>query len=244
MDDELKAIQAELDDVLERLTNYMSSDKLPTEHTEWGEASEEDAAAVILNYAGVHNEPGPKNKKNLGMIIHLYRWAGASQNEERKRQIEFHGEELGSVVAAIDALGDCSFAPQKADMLILSSAASDFMGGGSKWFGESLGLPLVRSIRKKENESAKPPLVIDGYLGKLSDERQSAAMDVFFIHRGKNIPLDEGLFELVGQQRGIKAGTLKNFYYSDKAKKMRDTLKFCEEMRGETIDYLPPDIEI
>jgi hypothetical protein len=242
VDDELKAIQADLDDVLERLTNYMSSDKLHTQWIEWGVANKADAAAVILNYADTDSPTS--TPMNLDGIIGRFRNARASQDAERKKQIAFHGEKLGEVVAAIRALSESSFVPDSQDLSILFSAAHDFMEGRSKWFGESLGLPAVRALRKKDGETAKPPLVIDGYLDPLLNEKLDAAMDVFFIHREKNIPLDEGLFELVGQHRGIKTGTLKAFYYGDKAKRMRKAHELVEDIRGITMSCCPTDIEI
>ncbi|MFI2817975.1 hypothetical protein [Vreelandella piezotolerans] len=242
MDDELKAIQADLDDVLKRLANYMSGDKLHTQWIEWGEASKADAAAVILNYADTDNPSS--TPMNLDGVIVRFRCARASQDTERNKQIAFHGEEIGEAVAAISALSDSSFVPDSQDLSILSSAAYDFMEGRSKWFGESLGIPTVRALRKKDGETAKPPLVIGGYLDALSKDKLNAAMDVFFIHREKNIPLDEGLFELVGQHRGIKTGTLKAFYYSDKAKAMRKAHGLVEDIRGITMNCCPTDIEI
>lgn len=242
MDDELKAIQADLDNVLERLASYMSGDKLHTQWIEWGEASKADAATVILNYADTDS---PSNTPmNLDGVIVLFRGARASQDAERDKQIAFHGEEIGEVVAAIGALSESSFVPDSQDRGILSSASYDFMEGRSKWFGESLGMPTVRALRKKDGETAKPPLVIGGYLDALSSDKLNAAMDVFFIHREKSIPLDEGLFELVGKHRGIKAGTLKAFYYSDKAKRMRKAHELVEDIRGIKMNCCPGDIDI
>lgn len=231
MDDELKAIQDDLDSVLERLASYMSSDKLFTQGIEWGEASKTDAATVILNYAG--NDGTSYPYMHLKSVIGSFRCDRAFQNSERNKQTAFYGEKVGKVIAAIKALSDRRFVPDNHDLGILSNAANDFMEGRSKWFGESLGVPTVRTLRKKEGEMAKPPLVINGYLDPLSFEKKFAAMDVFYLHKEKKVPLDEGIFELVGERAGIKPGTLKAFYYSDEAKKMREMDEFISGIYGE-----------
>lgn len=231
MDDELKAIQTDLDSVLERLASYMSSDKLFTQGIEWGEASKVDAAAVILNYSDTDSPSS--TPMNLDGVIQRFRCDRAFQDSERSKQTAFHGEDLGKVIAAIKALSDRRFVPDSHDLCILSIAANDFMEGKAKWFGESLGVPTVRSLRKKDGETAKPPLVIDGYLDPTSSEKLDAAMDVFYIHKEKNAPLDEALFELVGEYRGIKTGTLKAFYYSEKAKNMRKMDELVGDIYGE-----------
>ncbi|MBS9404935.1 hypothetical protein KG088_15005 [Halomonas sp. TRM85114] len=54
MDEELKSIQFDLNDVLNRLADYMGGDKLPTNGVDWDGATLEDAASVIFSYAGAN----------------------------------------------------------------------------------------------------------------------------------------------------------------------------------------------
>lgn len=229
MDDELKAIQDDLDSVLDRLSDYMASDKLHTEFVQWDGATREDAAAVICSYAGTygacHYVP-----MSLDGVIHLFRSARAWSESRKREYQDAYGNELGAMVSAISMLAESDAIPNGCELNLLQIAANDYMAGRAKWFGQAQGVPLVRTKRKYE--AANPPLVIDGYLDKDKNSRLTAAMEVFFYSRNTKAPIDDGLFELAGEHFGIKPGTLKACYYSDQAKQLRNGHKISEDVLG------------
>lgn len=236
MDDELKAIQDDLDSVLSRLAGYMSSDKLTTEFVEWGEATREDAANAIFSYAGAHSTTSPP--QDLSSVICLFRLSRAYSGSRENTFIDNHGEDAGSMVTAIAALRESDALPQSDQLSLLRSAAHSFMEGEAKWFGQGQGLPLVRPRKTGEQEAPRPPLVTDGYIDKLRHPRLMAAMDVYFANRDLSKSIDDGLFEEIGDLHAIKPGTLKAIYYSDEAKRLRHAHELVEDITGQKIGRL------
>lgn len=239
MDNELSAIQADLDDVLDRLTAYMGSDKLSTRFVEWNEATREDAAGVIFSYAGANSTTS--TSIGLDGVICRFRLSRAENSKEEAQFVSTYGEDVGLMVSAIAALADTSTIPDSYHLTTLQVAAHDFMEGSAKWFGQGQGMPLVRSRKVKDGESAKPPLVIDGYLDKHRHSKLMAAMEVYLSNRDLGKPIDDGLFEEVGERLGIKPGTLKAAYYSDSAKRMRSAHEMVEAIRGKRIGHVSGD---
>lgn len=231
MDDELKAIQDELDNVLERLAAYMGSDKLNTNFVKWDSATKEDAAAVIFSYAGAHTTV--HTPMDIASVIHRFRLDRAEIYSKEDEYLDAFGDEVGGLVSAINALSASGTVPDSYHLNNLSLASSDFMDGRAKWFGESQGLPLVTTRRK--GEAVKPPLFIAGYLDKEKHFKLMASIEVYFLHRDKGIPIDDGLFELVAEQMSIKPGLLKAFYYSDEAKDFRHAHEIVEDINGKPI---------
>ncbi|APX94306.1 hypothetical protein BWR19_15945 [Halomonas sp. 1513] len=233
MDDELKAIQSDLDSVLDRLAEYMGSDKLSTRVVEWDGATREDAAGVIFSYAGASGTA--HTPMGLDGVITLFRLSRADNAKQEDEFVAAYGEDVGHLVSAIAALSDPDTVPDSYHLSTLGSAAYDFMEGSAKWFGQGQGMPLVRARKAKDGELAKPPLVIDGYLDKHRHSKLMAAMQVYFASRDLGKPIDDGLFEEVGERLGIKPGTLKAAYYSDSAKRSRRAHEIVEEITGKRI---------
>lgn len=210
MDDELKAIQADLDNVLERLAKYMNSEETSAHSEESQEVGIEDAAAVILLYSDKE-----KISKTLKGLIKIFMAHREQHAVTKTNLIELHGNHLGNLLACFDALSNTLIVPCRRELKLLSVAANDFMEGRSKWIGQSLGLPLARPRKTKENEPARPPLVTDGYVDSKSTYKLIGAMDVYYANEIDKTPIDDGLFELIANRWNIKPGTLKDFYYND-----------------------------
>lgn len=219
MDEELKSIQSDLDDVLGRLAEYMSGDKLPTKGVEWDSATIEDAASVIFSYSGANCKAA--TPMDLDKEIAIFRLSRAEAGRQEAECIAAYGEGVGALVAAIAALQNPSCIPEAHHLSSLQVAAYEFMRGGSKWFGQRQGMPLVRSRNKEAGEPASPPLVVDGYIDKERHEKWMAAMEVYYQNRELGKPLDDGLFEEVGEAFSMKKGKLSAAYYSDWAKLSR-----------------------
>lgn len=227
MDDELKAIQDDLDSVLDRLSEYMAGDKLHTEFVQWDSATQEDAAVVAHAYATC------STPQDLAGAIMRFRLARAQSAEDADKYIDAYGEGAGGMVAAIAALVESSAVPDGWLLGVLRTAGHSFMGGESNWFGQAEGLPLARSKRKGERPA--PPLVRGGYLEKNKNAKLMATLQVFLRSREGGMPIDDGLFELVGESENIKPGTLKAAYYSEEGRRFREAHKLVEEITGQKL---------
>ncbi|MBS9404934.1 hypothetical protein KG088_15000 [Halomonas sp. TRM85114] len=141
------------------------------------------------------------------------------------------------MVAAIAALTNPSNIPETHHLEALQVAAHEFIEGGSKWFGQRQGMPLVRSQNKKVGELASPPLVIGGYLKKDRHERWMATMEVYYQNKRMGKPMGDGLFEEVAEKFEMKKKTtLSNEYYSDPVKFRRMSYEFMEEITGQKVN--------
>lgn len=227
MDDELKAIQDDLDSVLDRLGDYMAGDKLHTEFVQWDGATREDAAVVAHAYATC------STPQDLAGAIMRFRLARAQSAGDMDKYIDAYGEGVGGMVAAIAALVESSAIPDEWLLAKLRSASHGFMEGEANWFGQAEGLPLTRSKRKGERPA--PPLVRDGYLNKNRSAKLMATLEVFLRSREGGMPIDDGLFELVGESENIKPGTLKAAYYSEEARRFREAHKLVEDITGQKL---------
>lgn len=228
MDEELKAIQDDLDNVLERLAKYMNlqEDQPPSKN----KASEdiEDAASVVLLYSQEEDR-----FKSLSLIVEIFKASKNDHAVKKAKLIEMHGKWLGRVIACFESLSNHLFIPNSDELNLLRVAANDFMEGRSKWVGQSLGLPLARPRKTSENEAAKPPLITDGYVDSKAMLKMIGAMDVYYAHEGKKTPIDDGIFELIAKRWNLKPGTLKDFYYNnDRMKKYKNFNNLLKEIRS------------
>lgn len=230
MDEELKSIQSDLDDVLGRLADYMGGEKLPTQGVEWDGATVEDAASVIFSYSGANCKAD--SPMDLDKEIAIFRLSRAEEGRLEAEYAAAYGDEVGAIVAAISALSNPSNIPGTHHLAALQIAANEFIKGGSKWFGQRQGLPLVRSRNEKAGEPANPPLVMDGYIEKERHDKWIAVMEVYYQNREMGKPLGDGLFEEVGERFGLKKGKLSKAYYSDWAKFSRMIHEELEERFG------------
>ncbi|MGM1052474.1 MAG: hypothetical protein ACQEXO_08780 [Pseudomonadota bacterium] len=230
MDEELKSIQSDLDDVLGRLAAYMSGEKLPTQGVEWDGATVEDAASVIFSYSGANCKAA--FPMNLDKEIAIFRLSRAEEGRLEAEYLASYGEKVGVLVAAISALSNPSTMPDTHHISVLRIAANNFIEGSSKWFGQSQGLPLVRSRNKKGGELENPPLVIGGYLDKDRHKKWMAVQEVYYRSKEVGDPKDDGLFEEVAKGFGLKKSALKAAYYSECEKTSRMIHEELEEHLG------------
>ncbi|MCL7929148.1 hypothetical protein [Halomonas llamarensis] len=228
MDEELQAIQADLDNVLERLAKHMNSKSECSQISVREKVDLEDAAAVVLLYSNKE-----KISKSLNSLIEIFLVHKEEQASKKANFIEVHGNRLGTLLACFDALSNTLIVPSHNELKLLSVMANDFMEGRSKWVGQSLGLPLTRPRKTKENEPAKPPLVTDGYVDNKYTWKMIGAMDVYYAQEQNKTPIDDGLFELIAKRWNIKPGTLKDFYYNDDGvKKYKDFKELAKGIRS------------
>lgn len=220
MDDELKAIQNDLDSVLDRLSEYMTSDTLVTEGAEPQPSDREDAARVALRYTAGED-------KTLEPSIHIARFvrAGISQSE-------------GTV------LGDCTTSdPESADFIEALSALDQWLA--NRWPLEEEHLDILalavcawsnrecRYIGEDFGLTLTPKRQVD--YRKMA--RHSAAWDAFMFHSDdpQANPVDETLFERAGEPYGMSASTVSRAYYADDARALRKV--FCSPLPQAKDDF-------
>ncbi|MEQ6917035.1 hypothetical protein [Halomonas aquatica] len=198
MDEELMAIQADLDSVLDRLAEYMSSDKLESV-IEAHPSSRKDAARVALHYASTHH---------LICSIEISRIAkfGPSSNAASARlgvQTEGlpseHVELLEALMAVVDS-GGTSWPLEDEHLEALRDAVTAWADKECQFIGESAGLTLTP---KREVDRRKRA-------------RTAAARDAYNLHNSdpRKYPVDEALFEEAGKRYGMSSRTVSRAYYS------------------------------
>lgn len=240
MDDELKAIQDDLDSVLERLGKYLHQGQYgfcnltPRKRTyerrpnapfappSWildGPATSprEDATRVIFQYVCGRQSEKITRYTNMAQVIFDVGRIRRQREERTVELIEKHGEDLGHLLAAIDALSNVyahGWQPlETIQMEMLGHAASSYQCKHVEYIGQEFGLP------------AHPKSLVD----KKAKQRFSAVMDVINMHRQdpKAYPIGEGLFEIVAKRYGWKSySTVQRIYYSDLG-------KYCRSLVGE-----------
>ncbi|WP_431023306.1 hypothetical protein [Halomonas sp. H5] len=198
MDDELKAIQADLDGVLDRLAAYMG----PEDGDETGKGREA-AARVALHYA---RERGP-----LGRSVRTARDAASGCWEGPKIRPGERLAELGEsnttaglaeLVGAMRALREWQwhrFPLEEKHTAALARAVGAWSHKQCQFIGESVGLELTPRRRVDPRAGA----------------RERAAHEVFALHQRnpEAFPLSQALFEKVGGWYGMSASTVARAYY-------------------------------
>lgn len=201
MDDELKAIQNDLDNVLNRLGEYMASSVKADEPQP---QNHELAGSVIYQYVCGRKPHRLRLYSDLEEAAKDVVLIKARRRERLQCLVNEHGEDKGHVLAALDELAGCyadgyqALEPLHVEML--GFAAFAYMNKTSRYFGQEFGLPL-HSKREVDSKAEK---------------RFSAAFDVWKRNRRdpKKYPISEGLFELAGQPYGMSASVVKRAYYS------------------------------
>lgn len=218
MDDELKAIQADLDSVLERLADYMGNESQKSEDIEPRTYSKEDAARAALSYLEVEGAT-----LETSLRAGRFRERRLKEDHPEGTMLRQHAKHRGEVSALIEALRALeewfitAWPPESHHLDTLARAVNEWSNKRGRFIGESMGLPITT-----------------GRLDPKKDAKQSAVACVFALHKidPKAYPLDVALFEFVGEQfGGMGERTVSRAYYSEDGKFARDVF---EEVLSDT----------
>ncbi|MGY4876670.1 hypothetical protein ACLUEY_02140 [Vreelandella aquamarina] len=227
MDDELKAIQDDLDAVLERLGKYLHQGQYgfwnltprrksyelkraaPFAPAPWilnepYTSSKEDAARVVFQYVCGRQRNKLKPYSNMAQTILDVGCIRAQREIKTAELIEDHGEDLGHLLSAFNSLANCYshglHPPETLHTELLGHAVDAYLRKEVEYLGQNFGLELnsKRDVDRK------------------AQQRFSAVLNVFSKHRQdpKRYPIGEALFELAGTPYGMSASVVKRAYYS------------------------------
>ncbi|SOC56492.1 hypothetical protein [Chromohalobacter canadensis] len=240
MDDELWAITADLDSVLYRLANHMSSDKLKTQDVEPQCSNRVDAARVVMCSVTLDEARGPVYPKfNIERAIHISRLA--------KEGIlsRFHFEEKGTPYhfrddkAVLDQNEDSKLSERTdaehenaelADLLTAMRALVNWRITGWPLEDEHMEslICAVESWANREGvyigEAEGLPLTPKRQIDRRRWLRERAAWSAYSMHMDdpKANPVDENLFEQAGERFSMSASVVKRAYYSDRIRQLRE----------------------
>lgn len=241
MDDELRAITADLDSVLYRLANYMSSEKLKTKDVEPQHSNRVDAAHVVMCSVALDEAQGPGYPKfNIERAIHISRLAKEGVLSR------FHFEEKGAPYhfsrcdrAVLDQ-NEGSRLNEQADEGHESATLDELLTAMralvnwriTRWpledeHMESL-LYAVESWANREGayigEAEGLTLTPKRQIDRRRWLRERAAWSAYSMHMDdpKANPVDEHLFEKAGERFSMSASVVKRAYYSDRIRQLRE----------------------
>jgi adenosyl cobinamide kinase/adenosyl cobinamide phosphate guanylyltransferase len=209
MDDKLVRIQKDLDDVIDRLAEYINSDKIDT----ISEPTASDmavAARAVLHYvttegeALVHSVEAARFSANSSAGSHpIMKILDSESLVFSNRLVDF----LKALVA-VDIWEHTRWPLEEKHMQALSEAISAWSAKECQFIGESVGLPLT------------PKREVD----RRRRDRQQAALHVLELHlsNSQRHPVDEALFEEVGRHCSMSSSTVSRAYYSPEFKKFRE----------------------
>lgn len=217
MDDELKAIQDDLDSVLERLADYMGNESQKIEDIDPRTYSKEDAARAALRYLAV--EDSTLEDVIRGGFFSEKRLKEGPSEATILGEYADHEGEVSTLIEALCALQEwliSAWVPESRHMDTLAQAVNDWSSKDGRFIGESMGLELT------------PRRQID----PRRDEKREAIAKVWAIHKidPETYPIGEALFELVGEQFGMAARTVSRAYYSEDGRFGRN---FFEEVSND-----------
>ncbi|WP_445000015.1 hypothetical protein [Halomonas mongoliensis] len=213
MDDELKAIQADLESVLDRLAEYLSSDKLIFDEGIPAHPSDrEDAARVALRYVATDGD-------TLEESIHYARYVRLQTVFPSSTRL---GEplptgapsELAELMEALGALESWlrnQWPLEDNHLETLALAVGAWSNKECEFIGESAGLSLTPKRQVDRRKLA----------------RESAAWEAFMLHKSdpQAHPVDEQLFEQIGKPYGMSARTVSRAYYAKKTRLWREAFE-------------------
>ncbi|WP_172116691.1 hypothetical protein [Halomonas hibernica] len=224
MDDELKAIQDDLDNVLERLGKYLNRGQYgflypsprrrtyeykptaPYSPAAWildgpYTSPREDAARVIFQYACAHQRKKSIHYTNMAQAIFDVSCIRGKREQRTKELTEKHGEDLGHLLAAMDSMANHRLHPlETRHIQLLGFAADAYLRKEVEYFGQNFELQL-NSKREVDRKAS---------------QRRLAVLTVFNKHRHDpgRYPIGEALFELAGEPFGMSASVVKRAYYA------------------------------
>ncbi|WP_254277743.1 hypothetical protein [Halomonas sp. 3H] len=210
MDDELKAIQADLESVLDRLADYMSSDKLTSDYAEPQPSDREDAARVALRHVATRS-PSLESSIHAARYVREGRPADLYAEGTMLRDHPEDSEELAELMAALRALDGWlidQWPLEDEHLQTLALAVSAWSDKEGQFIGENAGLTLTPKCKLDRRKLA----------------RESAAFDAWSLHASdpQANPIDETLFERAGKPYGMSASVVKRAYYSEDARALRE----------------------
>ncbi|WP_249976059.1 hypothetical protein [Vreelandella olivaria] len=209
MDSELKAIQDDLDSVLERLANYMGKESQVSEGIDPRTYSKQDAARAALSYLEVEGV-------TLETSLRVGRFREKRLNESHPEGTMLHQHansegEVSSLIEALRAMEDwllTAWPPESCHLEILARAVNEWSSKRGRFIGESMGLPIT-----------------SGRLDSNKDAKQMAVACVFALNKvnPKVYPIDVALFEFVGEQfGGMGERTVSRAFYNEEGKVARE----------------------
>ncbi|MCE8040782.1 hypothetical protein HOP60_01270 [Halomonas daqingensis] len=198
MDDELKAIQADLDSVLDRLAAYVSSEEVD------GAGKDREAAArVVLHYARGRGSLG-QSVRIAGEVVEGCRQGPKIRPDSRLGELADveQNDGLADLVGAMHALWEWQWHRlplEEKHTAVLARAVDAWAHKRCQFIGENFGLELTPKRRVDPRASA----------------RERAAHEVFALHQWhpETFPLTEALFEKIGEQYGMSTSTVARAYY-------------------------------
>jgi hypothetical protein len=198
MDDELKAIQADLDNILQRLEAYLDRGDAPqfSAIESHYESTKELSNSVVGTYA-MQNASSRRLDNALAAAL------SAVDSVERNRSElteSFNSKKAVNVLSALDAitLAQRLKVPlRKKYMDALISPIERYKNQQDHYLGESAGLPRYKRVNS--NQEAK----------------KYAAFLVYTLHKGdpKQYPLGPITWESVGKSVHLSPSTVRNAYY-------------------------------
>lgn len=202
MNDELKAIQDDLDSVLERLAYYMKHESHTSKDIKPQTYSKADAARAALSYLEVEGVT-----LETSLRVGRFRERRLKQSHPEATMLHQHANDEGVAPALIEALRALedwlisAWVPETHHMDTLALAVNEWSNKRGRFIGESMGLPITA-----------------GRLDPKKDAKQGAVACVWALNRmdPKTYPLDVALFEFVGEQfGGMGERTVSRAYYSE-----------------------------
>lgn len=208
MADELKAIQAELDSLLDRLSAHLEHDAEPS-------PGREDAARVVLHYAreGRSLEASVCTARDVARG----RWQGPKITPtSRLGELadSDHPEGLAPLVEAMCAIWEWQwhrFPLEDKHAAAMARAVDAWSSKQCQFIGENLGLELTPKrcggVRQVDPRGAV---------------REMAAHDARSRHQHDPTenPTGTGLFERVGEHYALSEGATRRAYYADEIKEL------------------------
>lgn len=211
MDDQLKAIQGDLDSVLDRLAGYMNNEGSGKFNSVPRNYKKPDAARVALHYVSTEGDALDSSLKSAEFCHD-----GLDRNEQgfpkgcRLREHPTGNEELADLIEALRALEGWitnRWPLEDSHIQALAFAVNAWSQNECQFIGENVGLTLT------------PKRLVDWR--KLARERVAEEAYILNIRDPGAYPIGEALFELVGQPFGMSAKTVSRAYYSKDAKILR-----------------------
>lgn len=201
MDDELKAIQDDLDSVLERLACYMKHESHTSKDIEPQAYTKTDAARAALSYLEVEGVT-----LETSLRVGRFRERRLKESHPEATMLHQHANDESVAPALIEALRALedwlisAWVPETHHMDTLALAVNEWSNKRGRFIGESMGLPITA-----------------GRLDPKKDAKQGAVACVWALNRmdPKAYPLDVALFEFVGEQSGMASRTVSRAYYSE-----------------------------
>lgn len=203
MDDELKAIQAELDDVLERLDVYLGVDE------DERSAPADLLASVLHQYAQCMH---PKNNQPLATLSETIERVIEAREDSDIRRAEYHeeyGEGAGDLLASMQDVAG-AVAPRFYDRSDVIVAVCRYRARQDRYLGEGVSLPAKQKIPKNAKLLALYDAAVQEAMMLYWKCPERFVVNLSTAEIGR-----ESVFEHVAPKYGLEPKTLYNRYNSE-----------------------------